>query len=451
MEDIGKDACDSKASLEAGRKEVFSLPRVLGYTHSLKGLFTFHRFDVATELGRSRERYRRAALTTFTTLVAGAGLVFGTLVSFPAQRAQAFTSFLHGNWHGQITWSALRAVMQSGSGCRLSDAGAAVVMNSNINQDLLEMSLDSSDHLVPRASGHASSANCPVGWEPCPYRPEHHFDRVKSLSEDPSAVESAFESGLHYVIAKRGKIGQMVAENRARAALIALGRGLHAVQDVYSHSNYVDLYDSRSPANDELTADLLGTDVSVAPTSLLLTRFDWRDANPESPADADAPPDPSYAGFPYTHLRMAKDWDADNAESGLLIGGKTKFQMAETAATSASVQFILAVIKDSPGFCGQVSNWSPNDPRLDNTDPSDPDEPGKYSPSGAPKGARSTAPGIAFPAGGSEAPGGTANPASPITAGAANPARAVTTGPGALVSQVTAPGHPSSRTPVGAP
>src|ERR1019366_3303371 len=163
-------------------------------------------------------------------------------------------------------------------------------MNSNLNQDLLEMSLDSSDHLVPKASGHASYANCPVDWEPCPYRPEHHFDRVKSLSEDPSADVSAFESGLRYVVAKRGRIGQMVADNRTRAALIALGRGLHAVQDVFSHSNYVDL-DGRSPATDELMADLLGTDVTAPPASLLLTRLDWRDANPESPADADAPPD----------------------------------------------------------------------------------------------------------------------------------------------------------------
>jgi hypothetical protein len=401
-------------------------------------LLTLHRFD-ATEQGRSGERCRSAALTTFTTVVAGAGLVVGTLASFPAQRAQAFTSFLHGNWHGQITWSALRVVMQSGSGCRLSDAAAAVVMNSNINQDLLEMSLDSSDHLVPKTSGHASYANCPVGWEPCPYRPEHHFDRVKSLSEDPSAVESAFESGIHYVVAKRGRIGQMVAENRIRAALIALGRGLHAVQDVFSHSNYVDLYNGRSPATDELTPALLGTDVTAPPTSLLLTRFDWRDANPESPADADAPLDPSYAGFPYTHLRMAKDWDAENAEAGLPIGGKTKFQMAESAATSASVQLILAVIKDSPGFCGQVSNWSPNNPSLDNTDPSDPDEPGKYVPRDGPKDARSVAAGFAFSAGGSEASGG-----------AANPARAVTAGPVGPVSQVTAHG-PVEPHPGGGP
>ena len=298
------------------------MKRVLARTRNWKALLTLQPSDVATEHGLSRERYRRAALTTFTFLVAGAGLVLGTLGFFPVRRAQAFTSFLHGNWHGQITWSALRVVMQSRSGCRPSDAAAAVVMNSNLNQDLLEMSLDSSDHLVPKASGRASYANCPAGWEPCPYRPEHHFDRVRSLSEDSSADVSAFESGLRYVVAKRSRIGQMVADNRTRAALIALGRGLHAVQDVFSHSNYVDLYDGRSLATDELTADLLGTDVTTPPASLILTRLDWRDANPESPADADAPPGPSYAGFPYTHLRMAKDWDAENAEAGLPMGGK---------------------------------------------------------------------------------------------------------------------------------
>ena len=447
-EEIGAEASASKVPM-AGRQDRSGIKRVLARTRSRKALLKLQPFDVAPEQGRSRERYRRAALTTFTSVVAGAGLVLGILASFPAQRAEAFSSFLHGNWHGQITWSALRVVMQSGSGCRLSDGAAALVMNSNVSQDLVEMSLDSSDHLVPKASGHASYADCPAGWEPCPYRPEHHFDRVKSLSEDPSAVETAFESGLRYVVAKRGRIGQMVAENRTRAALVALGRGLHAVQDVFSHSNYVDLYDGRSPATDELTADLLGTDVTAPPASLLLTRFDWRDANPESPADADAPPDPSYAGFPYTHLRMAKDWDAENAEAGLAIGGKTKFQMAESAATAASVQFILAVIKDSPGFCSQVSNWSRNDPSLDNTDPSDPDEPGKYPPSGGQGDARSVATGFAFPTGASEATSGAASPASPMATGVANPVRAITTGPVPLVPQVTAPGPVEPYPPVG--
>ena len=352
------------------------------------------------------------ALATLT-LMAGALFLLGMLEVPGPRRAQAFTSFHRGNVHGQVTWSALRVVEQNQSGCRWSDAAASVVINSNVSQDLLEMSLNSSDRLVPKATGQA--ANCPSGWVPCPYRPEHHFDRVKSLSEDPSAVASAFESGLRYVVAKRSRIGQMVADNRTRAALIALGRGLHAVQDAFSHSNYVDLYDAGSPDADALTADLVGTNITAPPPSLRLTRFDWRDSNPESPADGDAPPAPSYVGFPYTHLNMAKDWDNENAESGLPLHSATKFQTAENAAISASAQFVLAVIDNSPGFCSQVANWSSNDPSLDNTDPDDPDEPGKYLAGGASAAVEPVVTAAFAPVGASDATGGVATAAGKAT------------------------------------
>jgi hypothetical protein len=59
---------------------------------------------------------------------------------------------------------------------------------------------------------------------------EYHFDG------------SAFEKSYKYVETQRALTGSSLAANDAPAAWSAFGRLTHAVQDFYSHSNYVDLW-----------------------------------------------------------------------------------------------------------------------------------------------------------------------------------------------------------------
>lgn len=59
---------------------------------------------------------------------------------------------------------------------------------------------------------------------------EYHFDG------------SAFEKSNRYVEEQRGLAISSLAANHALAAWSAFGRLTHAVQDFYSHSNYVDLW-----------------------------------------------------------------------------------------------------------------------------------------------------------------------------------------------------------------
>ena len=85
VEEIKEDAGDSKAALEqvVGGFKLTKGPRVYP---QLKRLSNLSSLRWCHEQGRSRERYRRAALTTVTFVVAGAGLVLGTrFLSWPAR------------------------------------------------------------------------------------------------------------------------------------------------------------------------------------------------------------------------------------------------------------------------------------------------------------------------------------------------------------------------------
>ncbi len=57
------------------------LQRILDSARSLKGLLRLRPFDTATEEGRSRERYRRAALTTLSSVLSRAVTVVASLIT----------------------------------------------------------------------------------------------------------------------------------------------------------------------------------------------------------------------------------------------------------------------------------------------------------------------------------------------------------------------------------
>src|ERR1039458_3242382 len=60
---------------------VFNIQSILKRIRSLKGLLRLKPFDTATEEGRSRERYRRAALTTITSVIGRVVTVFTSLLT----------------------------------------------------------------------------------------------------------------------------------------------------------------------------------------------------------------------------------------------------------------------------------------------------------------------------------------------------------------------------------
>ena len=64
-----------------GFADVFNIRSIIERVRSLKGLLRLKPFDTATEEGRSRERYRRAALTTLTSVMAKAVSVCVSLIT----------------------------------------------------------------------------------------------------------------------------------------------------------------------------------------------------------------------------------------------------------------------------------------------------------------------------------------------------------------------------------
>ena len=68
-------------TLGTGFGGVFNVRSILERIRSLKGLLRLKPFDTSTEEGRSRERYRRAALTTLTSVMAKAVSVCVSLVT----------------------------------------------------------------------------------------------------------------------------------------------------------------------------------------------------------------------------------------------------------------------------------------------------------------------------------------------------------------------------------
>ncbi len=60
---------------------IFSIQGIIGRIRAMKHLLRLKPFDTSTEQGRSRERYRRAALTTFASVTAKAVTVLTALIT----------------------------------------------------------------------------------------------------------------------------------------------------------------------------------------------------------------------------------------------------------------------------------------------------------------------------------------------------------------------------------
>lgn len=163
------------------------------------------------------------------------------------------------------------------------------------------------------------------GWVPNnAYRAGHHFDRTPGVTD-----ANAFRDGRTYVEEEYLFAVIFASANNAADSRVHVAKGFHALEDFFSHSNFVDL----AAADQATVLRAIWDDTVAPPAGLRLTGY-----NP-NPTVAD--PDPGLPpGDTYAHKTFCKDNPRGNAESQLLIGGQTKHALARAAATTAATDFL---------------------------------------------------------------------------------------------------------------
>ncbi len=256
-------------------------------------------------------------------------LVISAALWAPPAPARAFSSFdksdlvtvivqanlntYDGYVHGDITRQALA---QEGS-ISLANTTKVVVANWHVDWDKMSV-LHWEDPL-----NH---------WlQPCPipdaYQGPHHFDRPDDSDYN------AFVAGLTYLMTARQAVTTNLTQHETDDALKALGQALHAGQDFFAHSNYVDLTSDQQAIFMNL---LLGVPDSSGdfPTNfpLWLTGFG---PNCDQPG-------------PHPHDNYCKDNPRDFPEAQVVLDGDgtttiTKFDAAKAAAVQWSQAFVKSI------------------------------------------------------------------------------------------------------------
>jgi hypothetical protein len=116
-----------------------------------------------------------------------------------------------------------------------------------------------------------------IGTATGKYRPEHHSDR--NGPNTPEANKEAFQKMADYVRAlKKAIIAAILRCDRAgvEAALVLIGKATHAIQDFYSHSNFVDL----NPEDQKKVREAFDNPNGAIPDGLKLTGYDPKTGNP---------------------------------------------------------------------------------------------------------------------------------------------------------------------------
>jgi hypothetical protein len=138
------------------------------------------------------------------------------------------------------------------------------------------------------------------------YKSEHHFDRNPKLTN-----QAAFLNGVAYVAQKKEEAINAIQQGDsagAKKALRAMSQALHAIQDFYAHSNYVNLSDRER----SIIQKAFRKQSRYLPSDLKLTGFDpftW------NPIEALFP-----TGDPYPHGVIFGDnkdlgWGKDGREA----------------------------------------------------------------------------------------------------------------------------------------
>ncbi len=168
--------------------------------------------------------------------------------------------------------------------------------------------------------------------DPNNYVSSHHFDQ-------PPASNNlvAFKSGMDYLNKERTDAVNSFKNCQVPAGLNALGKALHALQDAYSHSNYVDgmTMDDQEIYDQQLRN---GTFTQL-PVSLKLTIYGFAippNTDPENP-EGNCTKEKT---IPYCHKFYAKDYPSENDEA------LNNYKWAFDAAVNATTDFVIGIIKD---------------------------------------------------------------------------------------------------------
>jgi hypothetical protein len=175
------------------------------------------------------------------------------------------------------------------------------------------------------------------------YRPGDHFDR----NEDETSADG-FVRGLKGLALQRRLAVRALRRGEVEAGLAALGRGLHGVQDCYSHSNVIDL----SPPDQRLVVALQLGQSAEAPAALLAkVRLAGSSRYPRPDIDPTRDREPGF-----THDDWAKDNAGYNREAKAPAAGApghTKYERAFDLAVTASRAY-AAKVRDEAG----VEAWA---------------------------------------------------------------------------------------------
>ncbi|MFN8177406.1 MAG: hypothetical protein U0167_05730 [bacterium] len=230
--------------------------------------------------------------------------------------SRAFESNVPGHRiHEEITREAAKAVgWSSKAATDLAKANAAVDAEET--------------HLLDLRSGRPrwGSPNLET------YRAEHHFDRGRGATH-----AEAFRAGAGYLREERRLALNAAAEGTRAEAILRLGRALHALQDLFSHSDFVDL-----PPEDQRDCLLaLWDSTEVVPGSLRLTAFFPNEPRPASPEDPEQ----------YTHAAHSKDAARKNADASGRPGGPrtpSRYEQAHATAVRESILFLKGIRSELP-------------------------------------------------------------------------------------------------------
>lgn len=143
------------------------------------------------------------------------------------------------------------------------------------------------------------------------YQPAHHFDRNEIATCEGCETKhvDAFLRGAQYAAEQKTLAVAALKKEQGKTlvdAIEAIGHGLHALQDFFSHSNIVDL----SPADLEAAKKAL-KDASTPPKALKLTGYDLQKGKDLQ----DAPAGECEETYDFGHEVCSKDEPKKNKES----------------------------------------------------------------------------------------------------------------------------------------
>ena len=144
-------------------------------------------------------------------------------------------------------------------------------------------------------------------------KPEYHGDRLAGETS-----RQAFDRLRNYINEQKELAKKLIKECKTKEAQEALGRALHALQDFYSHSNYVD---ELNADQQKQAKDALNDPTKDPPANLKMTGWGMKaEDDPEG----------------YHHDKKNKD----SAKSPL---GKDAYETAKSAATQHTTEFVEGI------------------------------------------------------------------------------------------------------------